>query len=97
VLDTAVRDGALAANPARQVAMEERFPDADTLEKLASVNDAIVGVKIENLEKAVAELKHSALTKVGRCDGGACHRCRLERAHSCTELRGLSLRVADLA
>jgi hypothetical protein len=43
--------------------VEQRFPEEATLEKIASINDAILATKVEQLEKSVAELESRLLTK----------------------------------
>jgi len=43
--------------------IEQRFPEEATLEKIASINDAILATKIEQLEKSVEELGNRILSK----------------------------------
>lgn len=53
----------LARVEERLAAIEERFPDAAAIDKIASVNDAIMATKIEALEKTVVELQSKMLTR----------------------------------
>ena len=43
--------------------IEKRFPEENTLEKLASVNDAILGTKVEELQKSIERLDSKLLSK----------------------------------
>ena len=43
--------------------IEQRFPKEATLEKIASVNDAILGTQIEELSKTVREIKDKQLNR----------------------------------
>lgn len=43
--------------------IENRFPSKATLEKISSVNDAILATKVENLAKSIEELNRKLLTK----------------------------------
>jgi uncharacterized membrane protein YccC len=43
--------------------IEERFPEEATLEKIASINDAILATKIELLEKSIESLESRILSK----------------------------------
>jgi hypothetical protein len=43
--------------------IEQRFPEEATLDKVASVNDAIFATKIERLEKSIENLDSKMLTK----------------------------------
>lgn len=56
-------DEQLAPLRERLAEIERRFPGEATLEKVASVNDAILATSLENLAASVARLEKSALTK----------------------------------
>jgi hypothetical protein len=43
--------------------VEQRFPEESTLEKIASINDAILATKIERLEKSIENLESTLVTK----------------------------------
>jgi HD superfamily phosphohydrolase len=43
--------------------IEERFPEESSLEKIASVNDAILGTKIEDLTESMKRIEENMLTK----------------------------------
>ena len=43
--------------------IEKRFPKESTLEKIASVNDAILGTKVEELQRAIERIESKLLTK----------------------------------
>jgi hypothetical protein len=43
--------------------VERRFPEESTLEKISSINDAILATKIEQLEKSIENLESRLLTK----------------------------------
>ena len=43
--------------------IESRFPSQDTIEKIASVNDAILATQIENLSEKINALEKSKLSK----------------------------------
>jgi hypothetical protein len=43
--------------------VEQRFPEEATLEKIASINDAILATKIEQLEKSLGLLDSRMVTK----------------------------------
>lgn len=43
--------------------IEKRFPSESTLEKIASVNDAILGTKIEELQKAIDRIESKLISK----------------------------------
>jgi hypothetical protein len=47
----------------RLAAIEERFPKASTIDKVASVNDAILATKIETLAESMRLLREQMLTK----------------------------------
>lgn len=44
-------------------AIEERLPEASTIDKITSVNDAIMATKIEALEKEISRLEASRLSR----------------------------------
>lgn len=48
---------------ARLERIEQRFPEEATLEKIASINDAILATKIEQVEKSLEELSNRMLSK----------------------------------
>ena len=48
---------------ARLTQIEERFPNQTTLEKIASVNEAIIGTQLEHLTDAIKRLEDKQLTK----------------------------------
>lgn len=52
-----------AALKERLQRIEDRFPEESTLEKIASVNDAIMATKIEELEKSAKRIEDKILTK----------------------------------
>jgi hypothetical protein len=43
--------------------VERRFPEESTLEKIASINDAILATKVEQLQKSIEQLEDRILTK----------------------------------
>jgi hypothetical protein len=43
--------------------IENRFPEQSTIDKIASVNDAILATQIENLEKTLKKLEEKLLTR----------------------------------
>jgi hypothetical protein len=43
--------------------IEERFPEESSLEKIASVNDAILGTKVEELNESIKKIEENMLTK----------------------------------
>jgi hypothetical protein len=43
--------------------MEQRFPEEATVDKIASINDAILGTKVEQLQKSLEQLESRMLTK----------------------------------
>lgn len=44
-------------------AVEDRFPDSSTIDKVASVNDAVLATKLELVEKEVERLRGDTLTR----------------------------------
>ena len=44
-------------------AIEQRFPSQDSVDKIASVNDAILATNLESLAEAVSKLESKLLTK----------------------------------
>lgn len=47
----------------RLESIEKRFPEESTLEKIASVNDAILGTKVEEIQKSTEMLESKLITK----------------------------------
>jgi hypothetical protein len=47
----------------RLARVERRFPEESTIDKIASVNDAILATKVEQLEKAVKEIEPRLLAR----------------------------------
>ena len=43
--------------------IEERFPDADTIEKVTSINEAVLAVTLKNVQKALERVESRLLTK----------------------------------
>ncbi|SRR6266487_5246478 len=56
-------EGAVKAVQERLERIEQRFPEEATLDKIASINDAILATKIERLEKSIENLESRLLTK----------------------------------
>ena len=56
-------EGVMEALQERLARVERRFPKEATLEKIASINDAILATKIEYLERSLKELESRLLTK----------------------------------
>jgi hypothetical protein len=56
-------DGAVRAVQERLERIEERFPQQSTIDKISSVNDAILATKVEQLEKSIENLEARLLTK----------------------------------
>jgi hypothetical protein len=56
-------EAAITALQGRLEQIEQRFPEEATLEKIATVNDAILATKIEQLEKSIENLESKLLTK----------------------------------
>lgn len=55
--------GAVTAFQERLERIEQRFPEEATLEKIASINDAILATKLEYLDKSLKEIESRFLTK----------------------------------
>lgn len=47
----------------RLESIEKRFPEESTLDKIASVNDAILGTKVEEIQKSIEMLESKLITK----------------------------------
>jgi hypothetical protein len=54
---------AVTAFQERLERIEQRFPDESTIDKIASINDAILATKVEQLQKALEQLEPRLLTK----------------------------------
>jgi len=52
-----------AALRKRLDSIERKFPEESTLEKIASVNDAILGTKIEELQRSIERIESKLLSK----------------------------------
>lgn len=47
----------------RIAGIENRFPQQSTIDKIASVNDAILATQVENLDKSINQLEEKLLTR----------------------------------
>ncbi len=56
-------EGAVRAVQERIERIELRFPEQSTIDKVASVNDAILATKVEQLQKSIEQLDSRILTK----------------------------------
>jgi uncharacterized membrane protein YeaQ/YmgE (transglycosylase-associated protein family) len=52
-----------AALKERLESIERKFPEESTLEKIATVNDAILGTKIEELQRSLERIENKLLSK----------------------------------
>jgi uncharacterized coiled-coil protein SlyX len=54
---------AVTAFSARLERIEQRFPDTATIDKIASINDAVFATKIEQLQKSLEQIDAKVLSK----------------------------------